>query len=325
MLGFCNGLRILSHGSSHGKWHTTLSFFTCRRRLYSTPQVDKIPGNEVKVEVLAGWDWICQNLTHPIQSGALSTDESKLPSKIGVCGELVGGSIAAMLALTECPEAGNHSIGVHKSRINAAAIGNPVVDWTALFPEGEDTLLVDRLESSESVFKPNDTTRCDDDFLSIQSLMNFRKFHFHKPEYFFDPFASPSLFFRTPSFDLPYAHHPLAPDDTSNDDASPKHEASAVVRKKRFYRRLYPPVNTKLVLPPMKVTFGKDSVLRDQALDFVERLRGSARQGEGLSPTNPTDNAVSRFSAEQKEGLGLWGQKDMVDVGAWFGDVLRRP
>ncbi|KAL9104247.1 MAG: hypothetical protein Q9163_000795 [Psora crenata] len=292
--------------------------------------------------VLAGWDWICQNLT---RSNAAAIGSSKLPPKIGVCGEAIGGSLAAMLALTECHRVGKDSRGIFKHRINAAVVGNPLLDWTALFPEGHDTMSLDRPARRESVSKPQGITRDDDDsnhmnelvdlglrkphgrgpengrILSIESLLESRKMFFHRPEQFFDPFASPLLFFRTPTFELPSGQLPILGGHTS----SRKDDGPVVERKKRFYRRQYPPLYASLLLPPMKITFGEDSVLKDQALDFVDRLRASGRWEEGLDPPISTNDVMPRYIAEQKEGLGLWGEKDVMDIGAWFGEVLRRP
>ena len=41
--------------------------------------------------------------------------------KLGVAGQLLGGSLASMLALTECR--------LGQSRVVAAALNNPIVDW----------------------------------------------------------------------------------------------------------------------------------------------------------------------------------------------------
>ena len=69
-------------------------------------------------DVLLGYDWVCEHLL---------IDEFSRPylARLGVCGELVGGSLATMLALTECR--------LGESRIGAAAVNNPIVDW--VFPD----------------------------------------------------------------------------------------------------------------------------------------------------------------------------------------------
>ncbi|KAJ8104449.1 hypothetical protein OPT61_g10750 [Boeremia exigua] len=69
-------------------------------------------------DVLYGYDWIQENM---LLDGA----QKPYAARIGICGELMGGSIATMLALTECR--------VGESRIIAAAVNNPIVDW--VFPD----------------------------------------------------------------------------------------------------------------------------------------------------------------------------------------------
>jgi len=71
-------------------------------------------------DVLFGYDWIIENLLRQ-ESDPLAR---KPLAQLGVCGELVGGSLATMLALTECQR--------NKHHIIAAAVNNPIVDW--VFP-----------------------------------------------------------------------------------------------------------------------------------------------------------------------------------------------
>ncbi|KAL8810104.1 MAG: hypothetical protein Q9223_007822, partial [Gallowayella weberi] len=76
-----------------------------------------------------------------------------------------------MLALTECTPTG----------ITAAALGNPIVDWSSPIQHPIST----------------DPNSLDRDLNSLHSSS------FTKPEHRYDPFASPLLFFRTPAFELP--------------------------------------------------------------------------------------------------------------------------
>ena len=254
-----------------------------------------------------------------------------------------------MLALTECHDVGKESTGDHRSRIGAAALGNPLVDWTALFPKGSDAMPIGCLQNHKPISRPQNPTRGDEDslsiretpdcsiveheqmaardkeYLSLQSLLNSRQVHFRKPEHFFDPFASPSLFFRTPAFDLPHEQSFPISNGASSVAAFSKDEAPAVVRKKRVYNRRYPPLNANLLLPPIKVTFGEKNMLKEQALDFVKLLQRSALWEKGPGPSNHADAALTKFMAEKKEGLGLWGEQEYKNIGAWMGEILRRP
>jgi len=217
--------------------------------------------------------------------------------KIGVCGELIGGSLAAMLALTECQVS-------NKSRIRAAAIGNPTVDWTALFP-------LIKYGSLKTEFR-NVT-----DPLSLNNLLLLRRTLFRKPEGFFDPFASPLLYFRTPSYDLPPPppNYPGMDEDAQpssrEDDPEPK------VKKRRSHRT-YPPSGTRLILPTMRVYVGQDSVLRDQGMELAELTRKSiARDEDGDVDKN------KRVEAFETEGTGLWDAKQTIEIGQWLGQILR--
>jgi hypothetical protein len=68
--------------------------------------------------VLRGYDWVKDNL---LQDGF----SRPVIARMGVCGELMGGSLATMLALTECRSGA--------SRIGVAAVNNPIADW--VFPD----------------------------------------------------------------------------------------------------------------------------------------------------------------------------------------------
>ncbi|KAL9025366.1 MAG: hypothetical protein Q9196_005791, partial [Gyalolechia fulgens] len=73
-------------------------------------------------DILASYDWI---LKHLVPTNHHDPPRAPHPPGLGVCGELTGGSLAAMLALTECQ--------VKNPSIRAAALGNPVGDWSAPF------------------------------------------------------------------------------------------------------------------------------------------------------------------------------------------------
>ncbi|KAL8966340.1 MAG: hypothetical protein Q9197_006037 [Variospora fuerteventurae] len=71
-------------------------------------------------DLLASYDWVLTHLLPTIISPTTTAPQ------IGICGEHAGGSLAATLALTECH---THKRG----GIAAAALGNPIVDWTCPF------------------------------------------------------------------------------------------------------------------------------------------------------------------------------------------------
>lgn len=175
-------------------------------------------------DVLAGYDWIRENLLR---------DEFKRPyiARLGVCGELVGASLATMLALTETR--------LGESRIGAAAINNPIVDW--VFPDDlpfvspselpepvvadETALPADehlggskvgggdleevsrparRRQKRAPKLPPKTAWQLHDDnqILPALTLTAQRDVLFRRPEDCFDSFASPIHFFRSPQAQL---------------------------------------------------------------------------------------------------------------------------
>ncbi|OAL52549.1 alpha/beta-hydrolase [Pyrenochaeta sp. DS3sAY3a] len=179
-------------------------------------------------DVLAGFDWVRENLLR---------DEFKRPyfAPLGVCGELMGGSLATMLALTECR--------LGESRISAAAVNSPIVDWVfpddlpfinpaelpepvapdeTAFPSDEDLGDSQALREEVTVAKPSRPRKKrapkpppptswqaygDDPVLPTLMLSGERDMLFRRPEDVFDRFASPIHFFRSPHAQL------VLPDD----------------------------------------------------------------------------------------------------------------
>lgn len=173
-------------------------------------------------DVLYGYDWIQNNIL---------VDGSSQPyaARVGVCGELMGGSIATMLALTECR--------VGESRIAAAAVNNPITDW--VFPDdlpavspsklpepvaGEETAFPaeDDMMASFKALKVGELPKpkakrkrktkaipltswqawTDNDIIPTLTLSAMRDVLFRRQEDMFDRFASPIHFFRSPHAQL---------------------------------------------------------------------------------------------------------------------------
>lgn len=123
-------------------------------------------------DVLAGYDWVLDNL---LPKRAISRPgRADQVGRVAVCGELIGGELATMLGLTEC-RAGEAGVG-------AVGVRAPVVDWVAL-----------------------DATVKGAGGGVVDELVKLRGKLFPKPGMFFDPFASPMMFFRTPGMDVPAA------------------------------------------------------------------------------------------------------------------------
>ncbi|KAL8783782.1 MAG: hypothetical protein Q9213_004398 [Squamulea squamosa] len=248
-------------------------------------------------DVIAGYDWIRKHLS----SSPVIVNHNGLPNSkyiysppqtfagLGVCGELAGGSLAAMLALTECKTNG----------ITAAALGDPIVDWSS--PLRLPT------SSSSDVDSPN------------RSLKNLHTTCFAKSEHRYDPFASPLLFFRTPAYELPTpslygsSFSPGPKEESSDSDG-----ASMLVPRRRSHRK-HPPLGSGLRLPMTRIDVRTDFALKDQVLEFAELLQRGVNLYEDKS-------AIPRERVEvvEREGEGLWSEKDFMQIGSWMGEMLRR-
>lgn len=248
-----------------------------------------------------------------------------------------------MLALTECHDG--------KPGISGAALGNPIVDWTSLFPAMDEVESLPAAPLEESLypklpdtqgmtfvkgFASNPNKAESDSSISMASLMALRSTLFPKPETYFDPFISPLLFFRTPGYDLPLDPSAYAGFGLNAADSDPQVEDPSLppVKKRRSHRK-YPPGNATLKLPKMRVEVGKENALRAQGLELVELARRSVGLWEegGKDSVWEEDGTTKlgtragkeRIEAVEREELGLWGEREMVEIGQWFGETLRRP
>ena len=239
------------------------------------------------------------------------------PSKIGVCGELIGGSLATMLALTEChdPARAPNSHG-----IRAAALCNPIVNWTGLF-ETEVDHASPRILNEKNVRDQYGSSRvAGHQSLTISGLTTKRNSLFHKPEAYYDPFASPLLFFRTPSTDLPNEAFP--PTKRSKADTAVDIPNAEPTKKRRSLRK-YPPTGSDLLLPDIRVEVGRDCVLKDQGIELVDLIRRSSRY-IGREMTDPgIGTPARRFELIERDGMGLWDENHVLEIGRWFGEILR--
>ncbi|KAI4126927.1 MAG: hypothetical protein LQ347_004803 [Umbilicaria vellea] len=281
-------------------------------------------------DVLAGYDWVLKNL---IQGPSSWHNPPRPPPLVGICGEVMGGSLATMLALTECRSQ-------KPGGICAAALGNPIADWT--FPVAETPHQApDRVDLPDTrnqageppsrkrsavKLRPIDswTEFANSETLSAQALISARDTFFTKPEKWFDPFASPLLFFRTASTEIPTLE---APDPGSD---RPLDLATLPV-KKRKARRRYPPLHSDLKLPTIRIDVGEESLLRDQGVELVERVKKSSPSymkqavgwdGEWLATEQTLEN--DDVQLVRREGVGLWGEAELTEVGVWLNNALRR-
>lgn len=239
-----------------------------------------------------------------------------IPSKIGVCGDIVGGSLATMLALTECH---SQTANRYQQGISAVAVGNPILDWTALSDSTKDRHGSRYSSDKISRRQHNSRPSYNDQTMTVSGLLNLRSVFFSKPETYFDPFASPLLFFRTPSADIP-SESPIVPANMSSSDSESEAGLLEAVKKRRSHRK-YPPTGMDLVLPHIRVEVGQDCVIKDQGIELIELVRKSFKRTK-----DETHTLINRsVEVIEKEGMGFWDENHMLQIGQWFGDVLRRP
>lgn len=223
-----------------------------------------------------------------------------------------------MLALTECFYT---PAELQPQGISALAVGNPILDWSALTPSD-----VERDAAQAGLFRKVGAfpEGANNESLSTDGLCDIRGAFFSKAEKYFDPFASPLLFFRTPSTEIP--NEAAASVEHSFLNGGPEDEDSLLPpAKKRRSPRKYPPAGSNLLLPWTRVDVGEDWVLKDQGADLVELMRKSFRRSE-IDRTDGVKSTVTRdFEVLERAGMGLWDEKYMLEIGQWFGEELRRP
>ncbi|KAF2494695.1 alpha/beta-hydrolase [Lophium mytilinum] len=319
-------------------------------------------------DVLTAYDWILHNLVKSSTTGPTNGRTASRLARLGVYGELVGGGLAAMLALTEC------KLGA--SRIGAAAINNPVVDW--VFPDElaaiikpeprpghdhqdesyEHNSLMDwwAQQEAEEEATPKSPKRvpkvaksswkdyAHNPALPTSALLQSREVFFKKKEDYFDRFASPICFFRSPKGELVYPEHedilassspPTSDDDSpsldpdlsfqeilSEADSHKPRPAPALptLLRCRAYYRGFPPSHLDLDLPFMHITTGSESPLLDQASEYSGMVkRAVAHQFTSNRHTRDTRDsqeidqlkakaqeiADRKVSLKVQDGLGL--------------------
>ena len=261
-------------------------------------------------DVLAGFDWVQQHLARRIDLAHAYPSVKAV--HIGVCGELVGGSLACMLALTECRMDGG---------IRAAAVGNAIVDWTSLSAadkvspastdHGGKTTINAKHAAANIVLHQRGRSPSNNTLLHLRS-----KFFAHAEKYF-DPFASPLLFFRTPASEVPSYLSSLAAEKQSFEDMS------LPPGKKRRSHRKYPPTGSALRLPHMGIEVGADDEPRQQGEDLSEALRKSVRYWEESYGACVREALAQRIQLVKSQRIGPWAENDMNSLGEWFGDILR--
>jgi hypothetical protein len=145
-------------------------------------------------DVLAGYERVVDDVASaPAPDG--SKRKHRAPVRVGVCGQLFGGTLATSLALTESRRWTARTPPA--SVVSAAAAGNPIVDWTV--PERADEDAAKRRASPSSASRHKRTSWelfAGSAQLPAASLVALRRRLFGGPDAYVDAFASPVHFFR---------------------------------------------------------------------------------------------------------------------------------
>ncbi|KAL1622018.1 hypothetical protein SLS56_008902 [Neofusicoccum ribis] len=244
-------------------------------------------------------------------------------------------------------------MGTH--RIAAAAVNNPVVDWifpSDLHQEAESENASDDLDVStvstdddgrialQNKLKKNPDAHISswdkyggNPALPLSAVVHARASLFPNADAYFDRFACPIHFFRTPGIGY------VVPTKTEDDLASevpreldtienpePVLETlKPIIEKRRRSHRLYPPTGMGLRLPVMSIIVGEESVLRDQSEELVRLIKRSV-----IRDTRNEDEAERRAGLTLRPGAGLWSghsrasnwHEEIGAIGEWFGRVL---
>ena len=223
-----------------------------------------------------------------------------------------------MLALTEC-----HT---NKIGVRAAALCNPITDWT-MFHSSAPAREVAGDVSGERSVEYQSGVSSQPHSLSDSLLLAARRDLFVTPSHYFDPFASPLLFFRTASSDLPILDSTFSNSSPQLSDVSSSETSTEWIKKRRAYRK-HPPLGSGLRLPKLRVEVGEENVFKEQVIDLAEGVMRSVELYErkekmGTDASESEIEADKRVNLRMKKGEGFWGEEDFVDVGHWLGQILR--
>ncbi|KAK5011427.1 hypothetical protein LTR28_003210 [Elasticomyces elasticus] len=261
-----------------------------------------------------------------------------------------------MLALTECR--------LGDTRIAAAAVNEPIVDW--IFPESQqaravgaeldgwdqedqcpvvddrEKMTVKRSARKRMSDEPSFLAFADNACIPAAGLLAARKTLFKRPAHYFDPFASPALFFRSPGADMP----PPAKDDVLDDFAElglleqdearaqlsvhsdhsdPGSEQAAVhqiISTRRKVARKHPPSGSALRLPDMRISVGEYSPLYDQAAELAMLMRRSIVRQE--QPGYAEDVGLAKRRAGGSDEPGKFDRSEDVEKLATTVEADRR-
>ncbi|SMR50541.1 unnamed protein product [Zymoseptoria tritici ST99CH_1A5] len=260
---------------------------------YRWSAVDKFP--TPIHDVMAGYDWIVSNFLP--KRAFTRPGRSERAGRVIVCGELAGGQLATALALTECR--------LGEPGIVAANVNLPIFDWTEL----------DELKG----------TTASSNGLNSTALLKQRSALFRKPQDYYDSFASPGLFFRSASSQVP---------GRVEDSPSDEMDELASLERMDFFREqvtlenaITQPADTESDPMIFRISTGTESPLLDQSMELAHVLRQSFERQAKSGELSHEDTAGRHAQYVEKPGLGLWdssnsGRASILESAKWMAGTL---
>lgn len=239
-------------------------------------------------DLLAGFDWIRHNLA---------------PPRLSIYGSHIGGSLAAVLALTE------------PKNTHAIAISEPICDWVGLDeyqPFDPEALTKKTKKAQEAVAART---------AELEALLSARSKFFRTQADYFDPFASPTLMLRNaykdcpPDQQMPWFFGPY-------DDDAPAPEQTPV--KKRKALKQWPPWGVddgQTHLPRVNVLVKKETktekgILTQQGEELVDLMRRGCCFGKSREEAADTVLLTKVAKAKATE------ESVALEAANWFALVL---
>jgi len=278
-------------------------------------------------DVLFAYDWVVKefysNDDDSIWLG--QKDDKKAIPKLGVFGESFGASLAAMLALTECRQTG--------PAVTAAACHNAVYDWVSIAQTDSEHGQGDDIENKD---------------LDLDSaLFNL----FRSISDWFDPFCSPTLFFRTVGINVPeirslkyfaksnkvtfadrkkHIQHLLCTAPLRHDIRSViesgNEEMSHALPIARKSSRKWPNIGSGLSMPDLLISSPKTGHLHEQADEIIRLVRQSMLR---IDDHKAADLTLAMLKARERAShmiydgkVKSWDEKDVVYMARWFKEVF---
>lgn len=204
----------------------------------------------------------------------------------------------------------------------------------------------------------------DNTVIPTLTLSGERDVLFRRPEDYFDRFASPIHFFRSPHGHLLY---PTSDDDLASSspasniepldveaqmslnhyqsfDDTPTTPELPTLARCRAYARIYPPAGTNISLPAMHITTGLQSPLSDQASELakmvqrsiarqmLKRQAGRSRWLDAKEKETYEKYASDKVRYVEHENLGLWTEhtdnpnwnSHVEVIGTWMAKSLEK-